>query len=94
MADQETKGAGGAGFDTRERESDISPSFKKTVGTLVVIWDRGIGIAWAFNRPITDTRLGQVNEKMRGFGENLPRNLLIYCAIFLSVTFLFYRHPM
>jgi hypothetical protein len=25
--------------------------------------------------------------KMPGFGENLPRNLLIYCAIFLSVTF-------
>ena len=38
MADQKTEGDGG----TPERESDISPSFKKTVGALVVICIEGL----------------------------------------------------
>ena len=84
MADPKTEGDGGAGFGTRERESDISPSFKKTVGPLVVLWDRGDGFQSIDNRQ--DDEAGKC-QKMRGFGENLPRNLLIYCAIFLSVTF-------
>jgi hypothetical protein len=54
------------------------------VGPLVVLWDRGDGFQSIDNRQ--DDEAGKC-QKMRGFGENLPRNLLIYCAIFLSVTF-------